>query len=302
MSEQMTGMQRLQRVLAARGIASRRKAEALIQAGRVSVDGQIVRELGVRVDPERQDIRVDGRPLPVARPRYIMLHKPVGYITTTADERGRQTVLDLVDVPERVVPVGRLDRDTSGLLLLTNDGEFLYRITHPRYELEKEYEVLVDGFPDEETIALLRRGVSIAGRPVAVRRVLLLRTEPQGAVFDVVVHEGRNRIIRRMFERVGYPVLALKRTRIGPLELGALPVGAWRDLTPDEVAALARVVDLDRQIVRDEPRRFNARPRQAEMARGRSDGAKRSAKGAATVPDRYRNRRSSRSGEKHRPR
>jgi 23S rRNA pseudouridine2605 synthase len=144
--------------------------------------------------------------------------------------------------------------------------------------------------------------VSIAGRPVAVRRVLLLRTEPQGAVFDVVVHEGRNRIIRRMFERVGYPVLALKRTRIGPLELGALPVGAWRDLTPDEVAALARVVDLDRQIVRDEPRRFNARPRQAEMARGRSDGAKRSTKGAATVPDRYRNRRSSRSGEKHRPR
>lgn len=141
------GEQRLQRVLAAHGVASRRKAEELIRAGRVTVDGVVVRELGTKVDPQRQEIRVDGKPLRPEPRRYIMLHKPVGYITTTADEFGRKTVLDLVQVPERVVPVGRLDRDSSGLLLLTNDGDLMYRITHPRYELEKEYEVLVDGFP-----------------------------------------------------------------------------------------------------------------------------------------------------------
>jgi 23S rRNA pseudouridine2605 synthase len=173
-----------------------------------------------------------------------MLHKPVGYITTAADERGRKTVLDLVRVPERVVPVGRLDRDSSGLLLLTNDGDLIYRITHPRYELEKEYEVLVDGFPPPEVEEALRRGVPVDGRPVQIRRLEAIRTEPEGTVYRVVIHEGRNRIIRRVFDRVGYPVLRLHRVRVGPLRLGDLPPGEWRDLTPEELAALRRAVGL----------------------------------------------------------
>ncbi|MBO9403706.1 MAG: rRNA pseudouridine synthase [Thermomicrobium sp.] len=236
--------QRLQRVLAAHGVASRRKAEELILAGRVTVDGVVVRELGRKVDPERQEICVDGKPLRSEPRRYIVLHKPVGYITTTADEYGRKTVLDLVQVPERVVPVGRLDRDSSGLLLLTNDGDLIYRITHPRYELEKEYEVLVDGFPPPEVEEALRRGVPVDGRPVQIRRLEAIRVEPQGTVYRVVIHEGRNRIIRRVFERVGYPVLRLQRVRVGPLRLGDLPPGRWRDLTPSEVAALRRAVGL----------------------------------------------------------
>jgi len=235
---------RLQRVLAEHGVASRRKAEELIRAGRVSVDGTVVREMGVRVDPERQEIRVDGRPLRPERRRYLLLHKPSGFITTTSDERGRPTVRDLVQVPERVVPVGRLDRDSAGLLLLTNDGDLVYRITHPRHELEKEYEVLVDGFPPPDVVELLRQGVSIGGRPVSVRRVEAVRTEEAGTVFRVVIHEGRNRIVRRMFERVGYPVLRLIRTRVGPLRLEGLAPGSWRDLTPSEREALFRAVGV----------------------------------------------------------
>lgn len=257
------GEQRLQRVLAAHGVASRRKAEELIRAGRVTVDGVVVRELGTKVDPQRQEIRVDGKPLRPEPRRYIMLHKPVGYITTTADEFGRKTVLDLVQVPERVVPVGRLDRDSSGLLLLTNDGDLMYRITHPRYELEKEYEVLVDGFPPADVEEALRRGVPVDGRPVAIRRLEAIRTEPEGTVYRVVIHEGRNRIIRRVFERVGYPVLRLHRVRVGPLRLGDLPPGQWRDLTPGELAALRRAVGLpetpSEQVRRDRERRGRER-------------------------------------------
>ncbi len=172
------------------------------------------------------------------------MHKPVGCITTTHDEHGRKTVADLVRVPERVVPVGRLDRDSSGLLLLTNDGALIYRITHPRFELEKEYEVLVDGFPPPEVEAALRRGVPIDGRPVAIRRLEALRNEAAGTVYRLVIHEGRNRIIRRVFERVGYPVLQLHRVRVGPIRLGTLAPAEWRDLTPEEVRALRRAVGL----------------------------------------------------------
>ncbi|MCX7622526.1 MAG: pseudouridine synthase [Thermomicrobium sp.] len=255
--------ERLQKVLAAHGVASRRKAEQLILAGRVTVDGVVVRQLGTKVDPERQEIRVDGRVLQPEPRRVIMLHKPVGYITTTADERGRKTVLDLVKVPERVVPVGRLDRDSSGLLLLTNDGELVYRITHPRHELEKEYEVLVDGFPPPEVEEALRRGVPVDGRPVQIRRLEAIRTEPEGTVYRIVIHEGRNRIIRRVFERVGYPVLRLHRVRIGPVRLGDLPPGQWRDLTPEELAALRRAVGLP-------PQPGEGAAREREHRRGRA--------------------------------
>ncbi|MDI3339118.1 MAG: pseudouridine synthase [Sphaerobacter sp.] len=258
-------MERLQRVLAARGVASRRKAEELIAAGRVTVDGQVVRELGVRVDPSRQDIRVDGKPLRPERRRYIMVNKPPGYITTVSDERGRRTVMDLVKVPERVVPVGRLDRQTAGLLLLTNDGDLLFRITHPSYELDKEYEVLVDGHPPPAVLERLRRGVTVEGRRVQPSQVRPLRNEEAGTVLRIVIHEGRNRIVRRMLERVGYPVLKLTRTRVGPIHVRGLPVGAWRDLTPGEVAQLFEAVGL-------QPGReaggAGARPRPAGQPRG----------------------------------
>jgi 23S rRNA pseudouridine2605 synthase len=235
-------MERLHKVLAARGVASRRKAEQMIADGRVSVDGQVVRTQGFRVDPGTQSITVDGRPVRHERKRYILLNKPPGYITTAQDERGRRTVLDLVDVPERVVPVGRLDRPTSGLLLLTNDGELANRIAHPRYELEKEYEVLLDGNPPRPTLDQLARGVTIDGEVVKPNEVRAIRNEPEGTVLRIVIHEGRNRIVRRMMERIGYQVLRLTRIRLGPIVLKGIERGAWRDLTPGELDQLWEAV------------------------------------------------------------
>ncbi len=237
-------MERLQRVIASYGITSRRKAETMIVDGRVSVDGQVVRELGVRVDPARQEIRVDGQLMHWERRRYLVLNKPSGYITTAADERGRRTVLDLVDVPERVVPVGRLDRKTCGLLLLTNDGELIYRVTHPRFELEKEYEVELDGFPPPAALERLRKGVIVDGVKVEPSQIRPLRNDESGTVLRVVIHEGRNRIVRRMMERIGYPVLRLERTRLGPLQIRGLPVGGWRDLTGGELSQIRESVGL----------------------------------------------------------
>ncbi len=238
-------MERLQRVLATHGVASRRKAEELILAGRVAVDGHIVRELGTQVNAERQRITVDGKPIRTERRRYILLNKPQGYITTARDERGRRTVMDLVNVPERVVPVGRLDRQTSGLLLLTNDGDVAFRVAHPRYELEKEYEALVDGHPPPEVLAELRRGVTIEGQKVIPEQVRPLRNEEAGTVLRIVIHEGRNRIVRRMLERVGYPVIKLTRTRIGPLQVKGIAPGAWREATAGELAQLREALLLD---------------------------------------------------------
>jgi 23S rRNA pseudouridine2605 synthase len=240
-------MERLHKVLAARGVASRRKAEQMIADGRVAVDGEIVTTLGYRVDPERQQIAVDGVPVRDERRRYIVLNKPPGYITTARDERGRRTVLDLVDVPERISPVGRLDRPTSGLLLLTNDGELANRIAHPRYELEKEYEVLLDGHPPRPTLDELVRGVTIDGELVRPNQVRAIRNAPEGTVLRIVIHEGRNRIVRRMMERIGYQVLHLSRVRLGPLVLQGIERGSWRDLTPGELEQLRQAVGLDRE-------------------------------------------------------
>lgn len=238
-------MERLQHVIASYGLTSRRKAEQMIASGRVSVDGQIVQEMGLRVDPQRQTIRVDGKPVKWERRRYLMLNKPSGYITTAADERGRRTVLDLINVPERVVPVGRLDRKTSGLLLLTNDGELLYRITHPKFELEKEYEALLDGFPPPAALERLRRGITVDGVKVAAAEVRPMRNEESGTVLRIVIHEGRNRIVRRMLEQIGYPAVKLLRTRVGPLQVRGLPSGASRDLTPGELEQIRESVGLN---------------------------------------------------------
>jgi len=246
-------MERLQRVLAERGVASRRKAEELIRAGRVSVDGKVVTELGTKVDPERAVIRVDGEIVRPQRKRYILLHKPRGYITTTRDERGRWTVMDLVQVPERVYPVGRLDRDTEGLLLLTNDGDLANRVMHPRFELVKEYHVYTPVRPSPATLERLRKGIAIEGRRVVPEEVRPLRETPEGVIVKIVLHEGRYHIVRRLMQAAGIPVNRLRRVRIGPLSIAGLPVGAWRDLTPGELATLFEAVHFEGSLPPVEP-------------------------------------------------
>jgi 23S rRNA pseudouridine2605 synthase len=242
--------ERLQKVLAHAGIASRRHAEELIAAGRVSVNGAPVRKLGTRVDPARDDIRVDDQPLrPAAHHTYLVLHKPVGPVTTSHDPQGRQTVLDLLPDElraRRLYPVGRLDRDTAGLLLLTDDGELALRLTHPRYALPKEYEALVVGVPSPAALDRLRQGVQLPGeaRPTATARVWTLRQEGADTWLAVELHEGRNRQVRRMLEAVGHSVRRLRRVRVGPLELGELRAGEWRPLRASELRALRRAVGL----------------------------------------------------------
>ncbi|HEX5165746.1 MAG TPA: pseudouridine synthase [Thermomicrobiales bacterium] len=278
-------MERLQRVLASAGIASRRRAEELILEGRVRVDGEIVTELGTKVEPGAQKIEVDGKLIPTVRRRYILLNKPSGYITTTSDERSRYTVMDLVPVAERVVPVGRLDRQTEGLLLLTNDGEVANRVMHPRYEIDKEYEALLDGYPPPEVLDRLRRGITIDGQRTSPEMIRPIRNTEDGTIVRIVIHEGRNRIVRKMFDEVGYPVLKLIRTRVGPLQLGAIPRGTFRDLTDGELKVLREALHLtDEDIefaerVADRPRRDRPDPNRMRTGRPRESNAERAARG-----------------------
>lgn len=245
-------MERLQRVLSASGLASRRRAEELIREGRVRVDGQVITEMGVKVDPTRQKVELDGKIIPQQRMRYLLLNKPSGYITTTSDERDRRTVMDLVDVRERVVPVGRLDRPTEGLLLLTNDGDVAHRVMHPSFNIEKEYEALLDGHPPRQVFDTLARGVSIEGETAKPTMLRAIRNTDDGTVVRIALHEGRNRIVRRMFESVDYPVLKLLRVRIGPLHLGNIPRGQWRDLTDGELGQLREALHLtDEDVLKE---------------------------------------------------
>lgn len=234
--------ERLQKVLAAAGVASRRAAEELIRAGRVIVNGKAVTELGSRVQPGDR-IAVDGFPLNRAPHfRYILFNKPVGLISSAVDELGRRTVLDVVQVPERIYPVGRLDRDSEGLMLLTNDGELTNRLLHPSHEIPREYHVWVSPSPTEAQLEQLRRGVVIEGgltHPAQVAR-------RPGGFLSMIIHEGRKRQIRQMAEAVGLRVNRLQRVRMGPLGLGSLRPGEWRDLGPGEVGALAEAVGLSR--------------------------------------------------------
>jgi 23S rRNA pseudouridine2605 synthase len=228
-------MERLQKVLAQAGIASRRKAEELIVAGRVTVDGKVVQELGTKADPKRQVIAVDGRPIRLQRTVNLILHKPTSYVTTVSDPLGRRTVLDLLHgVEERVYPVGRLDYDTSGLLLLSNDGELTNQLLHPKYHVQKVYRATVLGMPERQTIEQLRRGVVLEDGPTAPAEVEVLRLHPLESVLEISIYEGRNRQVRRMFDHVGHPVKRLKRVRFGPLVLDGLRPGQWRWLTEEE--------------------------------------------------------------------
>lgn len=249
---QPTG-ERLQRVLASRGVASRRAAEAMITAGRVAVNGSVVNVLGIRVDPLRDRITVDGKPLRRQKPRFLMLNKPSGFITTVKDERSRWTVMDLIDVPERVYPVGRLDRETQGLVLFTNDGDIANRVMHPRYGLTKEYHVVTNRRPSERQMEILREGVEIEGRTVVPDEVRLQRETKEGIIIRIVLHEGMYHVVRRMMEAVGIDVIRLRRMRLGPLMLQGIPSGAWRDLTPGELVQLYEALGLDR----DEADRVN---------------------------------------------
>lgn len=230
--------EKLQKILSARGIASRRRSEGMILAGEVTVNG--VRAcLGDRADPENDEIRVAGEPLPPpAKPVYILLHKPRGYVTTLSDEKGRKDAASLVnDCGVRVYPVGRLDMDSEGLLLFTNDGAFANRLMHPKHEVEKTYLVWVKGYRPEAT-ELLGKAIVLDGYRIRKPDIRLLEAIGEKAKYAVTIHEGRNRQVRRMCEAAGMEVLRLLRVREGQLELGQLPSGKWRYLTDEEVAKL----------------------------------------------------------------
>ena len=230
--------ERLQKLLSAAGVCSRRAAETYLTAGRVTVNGEPAR-LGQKADPDRDEILVDGRPLaPRAKPVYILLNKPRGYVTTLSDEQGRKTVAELVaDCGARIYPVGRLDLDSEGLLLLTNDGDWAQHLLHPSHEVEKTYHVSVFG-PVAGAAARLAAMTDLEGEPIRPARVEVLRQTARTAVLAVTIHEGKNRQIRRMCARCGLTVKRLRRVQEGPLKLGNLPSGKWRDLSENEVEAL----------------------------------------------------------------
>ncbi|MDK2881934.1 MAG: rRNA synthase [Bacillota bacterium] len=232
--------ERLQKIIARAGLASRRQAEQLIVQGRVQVNGRVVTELGTKADPERDTITVDGRELPSPHRVYYLLHKPRGYITTVRDPQGRPTVIDLLPARTRLFPVGRLDLDSEGLLLLTNDGELAYLLTHPRFGVEKVYEVWVRGYLAPEDLEVLKHGVLLEDGPARPAKVEVLGTWQKGARLSVTMLEGRKREVRRLFGSLGFEVERLIRRRLGPLKLGNLPAGHARPLTPQEVAALYR--------------------------------------------------------------
>jgi len=230
--------ERLQKFLSRAGVASRRAAEELIKAGRVTVNGQVVQEMGVKIDPERDVVKADGRRVRPERLVTVMLHKPYGYISTTKDPQGRRVVTDLLgEKGPRLYPVGRLDYDATGLLLLTNDGELAQRLTHPRYQVPRTYRVTVAGEVGRETLRLLAGGVEVEDRVVPVE-VQVRKLEAEKTVLEITVWEGRYHLIKRLLEQVGHPVLKLKRIAYGPLRLGRLPRGAHRLLSAGEMAAL----------------------------------------------------------------
>jgi 23S rRNA pseudouridine2605 synthase len=238
--------------LAAAGVASRRRAEELIVAGRVRVAGRVVRELGTSVEADAH-VEVDGRVVrPAATRTYLVLHKPIGVMTTMRDPEGRRTVADLVrrgGVTARVVPVGRLDYDTSGVLLLTDDGDTANVLTHPRFGVEKTYRATLRGKLDAAAVERILQGVRLEEGRAAPARLRIVVVRRDVSIVDLTIHEGRNRQVRRMFEVVDHPVLALVRLRFGPLTLGELPVGAIRPATEREIAALHRVATESRDAV-----------------------------------------------------
>lgn len=236
---------RLQKYLAAAGVASRRNCEEYITAGRVEVNGQIVTIPGTKVDGSEM-IKVDGQEIRQDQKKiHILLNKPVGYISTAKDQFSRKTVLDLTEtVKERIYPVGRLDYDTSGLIILTNDGELTNMLTHPSHEIEKVYRAVVDGGIKDEDIFRLQRGVKIDDYTTAPAKVKVIKSAQKEPAVEITIHEGRNRQVRKMFETLGYAVLHLKRIAIGPISIQGLEEGKWRYLSKNEVDLLKKMATV----------------------------------------------------------
>ena len=234
-------LERLQKILSKAGLASRREAETMITSGRVAVNGVVVTELGSKADPGHDRITLDGKPVRLKEARlYILLYKPAGYVTTLKDPEGRPVVTALLEgIKERVYPVGRLDYNTEGLLLLTNDGDWANGLAHPRHEVEKEYLVKVRGTPSAEQMRRLAEGIDLDEGRTAPARVTLVRESEKNSHLSITIHEGRYRQVRRMCEAVGLTVAALKRIRYGFLQLGDLKPGEYRLLTADEAKRLA---------------------------------------------------------------
>lgn len=234
---------RLQKFLANSGVASRRKCEELILDGKVSVNGQIVKELGTKVNPAVDKVEYCGNPVFISNKFvYILLNKPIGYVTTAKDQFDRDSVLDLVKVKERVVPVGRLDMYTSGALILTNDGDFVYKVTHPKHEITKTYTVTVRGIIENDAVEKLRNGVEIEDyktRPAKVK-ILKINEEKNISRLEITIHEGKNRQVRKMCEAVGSKVVALHRSKIGDIEVKDLKLGTWRYLKDFEVKKILK--------------------------------------------------------------
>ena len=235
-------MERLQKYLASCGIASRRKCEEYILQGKVSINGKTVKELGIKVNPQTDKIYFEGKEIKKSKeqPVYILLNKPIGYVTTVKDQFNRETVMDLVKVKERIVPVGRLDMYTSGALILTNDGDFVYKITHPKHEITKTYTVTLKGIINNEEIEKLKSGVKIdeyITKPAKVR-ILKIDLESDTSRIEIIIHEGKNRQVRKMCESIGRKVLALHRSKIGNIGVKDLKIGTWRYLTVGEVKKL----------------------------------------------------------------
>lgn len=255
-------MIRLQKYLAICGVASRRASEKFISEGRVSVNGEIIRIMGTQIDDENDIVEVDGEIVkPVSKMIYIMLNKPVGFVTTVSDEMGRPTVMDLVsDISQRVYPVGRLDYDTEGLLILTNDGELTYKITHPKNDVSKTYVAEVTGNISMDTIVQLRRGVVIDGYKTSPAEVEVIGATQYGTKLEITIHEGRNRQVRKMFETLGCIVKKLKRVKEAGLTLGHLPVGKWRKLNESEINMLKKI-GTDKKSSKDYRKQINRKPK-----------------------------------------
>jgi pseudouridine synthase len=238
-------MERLQKILSQAGVASRRASEQLMLEGRVTVNGVTVMELGTKAEPGKDDIRVDGRRVKVVEHhRYLLLNKPRGYVTTRSDPQRRPTVLDLLrGVREYVYPVGRLDYESEGLLLLTNDGDLAARLTHPRHEVARVYEARVLGVPDAHDLRRLARGIPIEGRPTEPAEIDMLGEKNGIATLRVTIREGRNRQVRKMCDAIGHPVRQLRRVAIGPIRDSSLKLGQWRDLSEAEVKKLRAATD-----------------------------------------------------------
>ena len=228
---------RLQKYLAQCGVASRRKAEEFIKQGRVRVDGVIVTAMGTRIVPGKQIISLDGKEVKdTTKPIYILLNKPKGYVTTLSDPQGRPIVTSLIkDIQARLFPVGRLDLDTEGALLLTNDGELAQRIQHPKFEVNKSYEARVSGVPPQKKIVQLERGILLDGKMTSPARIRVKKKTKSSCLITITIHEGRKRQVRKMFQAIGHPVFHLKRMSYGQLQLGKLPIGSYKKLNRSDI-------------------------------------------------------------------